>query len=476
MSGALHFPSSDELALLRSPAVTQACAITGGYRLMPQTIEQARQLLALANQAKHPLYYNVTKASLHKAPSWLDVSRLNQVLDYNPNDLTITVETGITMGDLATVVEPHNQCFPLCYPPDTLLLDVLGEDSPAINSGLGLAQRGYPRDWVLGLTLLSGEGVLSHCGGKVVKNVTGYDLCKLYVGNQHQLGLIGTATLRLMPKTSKSESLLALGFTKIQDALLASQLIVQQAEVLGLRLCEVFFQNRLSPTLQEFCVLQYPGITDWVLLQADCPEALDDLPLSNVTVHHIEALATQAEWLQALMIATDRNKRDSNHTIHDTNDNEMPLALELALPLGHWEKTIQQVLNLISPLCRTLNTPLYPGCQLTIQGRPAIGLLSLAWQGPKSAHSQQIWGQPDLWLDGLSSLQSWLQTIGGQLTCLKTPPCLATLLTSLHPQQQYPAALSTLHHSIVQAYQQPLYHFSELGADAVKVRHEERNE
>jgi hypothetical protein len=431
---------ADILTVLRSSEVTQPCASTGGYRVTPNSPEQAMHLLALAHQAQHPLYFSLDQARLHKTPTWVDVCRLNHVLAYNPADLTITVQTGITTGDLATVLSEQGQCFPLIYPPETSLLDVLMADRPAVNSGLALAQRGYPRDWVLGLTIVSGDGVLSHCGGQVVKNVTGYDLCKLVVGSQCQLGLLTTATLRLMPKPAE-QTMEAWGFTSATEALLASEALLQQSETLGLSLCEVFYQSRLTPALQDTLSQAHPGLSDWVLLQAErSAEALTGGTRPAV-MYGLETTIERTDWLRAL----------SGFDLITT-----PLVLEVALPHGHWASHVQHALDLVQPLCQQLDTPLYPGCRLVVQGRPAMGLLYLAWQGPNVPHSQQVWGQPAQWTEGLAPLQAWLHTLGGQLACLQAPPCLPPLLEALHPSQQYPPALTALHHAITSAYQQPL--------------------
>jgi glycolate oxidase FAD binding subunit len=139
----------------------------------------------------------------NKSVVFVDLSSMNQVLEHCLEDQVIKVETGITVNKLNEYLKQSKQWWPVSVLDDSVtLLDV-------INSGQGgpLDHRfGGPRQLVLGLdvTLPSAETI--KCGGRVVKNVTGYDLVKLFVGSFSILGIPTSAYLRLyaLPETEKT--------------------------------------------------------------------------------------------------------------------------------------------------------------------------------------------------------------------------------------------------------------------------------
>ena len=131
---------------------------------------------------------------------FIDMSSSRRVLEHEPQDQVISVETGITLGELDEYLKPHGQWFPVSAPPALTLLDV-------INSGNGgLLEHGFGavRDLVLGAVVVTGQGIVIKSGGKVVKNVTGYDSTKLFVGSRATLGIAHAAHLRLFARPEKT--------------------------------------------------------------------------------------------------------------------------------------------------------------------------------------------------------------------------------------------------------------------------------
>lgn len=127
-----------------------------------------------------------------------DLSRLNRVIEFPHRDMTITVETGITFDDLQRILAEHNLWLPVGVPEPALttLADCLSSN---LFGGTCLGY-GTIRDYALGMTALDGRGREFHAGGKVVKNVAGYDLCKLMIGSRSTLGLVTEVTLHVKPK------------------------------------------------------------------------------------------------------------------------------------------------------------------------------------------------------------------------------------------------------------------------------------
>ena len=127
----------------------------------------------------------------------LDTSALNAVIDHVLDDFTITVQGGMRFAALQTFLAEHGQFIPLDVPfPDRA---TVGGSVAAARSGPRKGVFGGPRDWLIGCSVVLPHGVTVHGGGRVVKNVSGYDLCKLFSGSWGTLGCIVEATFKLRP-------------------------------------------------------------------------------------------------------------------------------------------------------------------------------------------------------------------------------------------------------------------------------------
>jgi glycolate oxidase FAD binding subunit len=127
----------------------------------------------------------------------LDLSRMNKVLAYEPRDLTLGVQPGIRFSTLAATLAAEKQFLPL-NPPflnGATIGGILATDSA---SPLRHAY-GAPRDFVLGLEFVTGDGAVAKSGGRVVKNVSGYDLHKLLIGSLGTLAVITRANFKTFP-------------------------------------------------------------------------------------------------------------------------------------------------------------------------------------------------------------------------------------------------------------------------------------
>jgi glycolate oxidase FAD binding subunit len=124
--------------------------------------------------------------------------RLGRVLEHEPGDLTATAEAGITLDALQAALGTGGQWLPLDPPaPGTA---TLGGVLAANAAGPRRHGYGTARDLVIGMRVVAADGQLIRAGGKVVKNVAGYDLVKLYIGSLGTLGIIVDATLKLRPR------------------------------------------------------------------------------------------------------------------------------------------------------------------------------------------------------------------------------------------------------------------------------------
>ena len=133
----------------------------------------------------------------------LSTRRLDQVLEHEAGDLTAIVEAGMRVRDLNERLAEHGQMLALDPPGNP----TIGACIAANLSGPRRHRYGTARDLVIGVTVVLADGTVASSGGKVVKNVAGYDLGKLFCGSEGRLGLIARVALRLHPRPEASRTL-----------------------------------------------------------------------------------------------------------------------------------------------------------------------------------------------------------------------------------------------------------------------------
>jgi FAD/FMN-containing dehydrogenase len=139
----------------------------------------------------------------------LSTLRLNQIIGHEPADLVATTQAGVTLVAFNQMLSQGGQWLPL-DPPDDGRATIGG----VVSTGLSGAQKsgyGPPRRYVIGMKVVLAQGTLVKAGGRVVKNVAGYDLCKLFTGSYGTLGIIVELTFKLRPRPAKELTVLASG-------------------------------------------------------------------------------------------------------------------------------------------------------------------------------------------------------------------------------------------------------------------------
>jgi glycolate oxidase FAD binding subunit len=165
----------------------------------------------------------------------LALRRLDRLVEHEPGDLTATAGAGLTLAALQAALRERGQWLSL-DPPDAGQATI-GGIIAADASGPRRQLYGTARDLLIGLTVVTADGAVVRGGGKVVKNVAGYDLPKLFVGSYGTLGIVVEATFKLRPLPD-SERLVAVTFDRLKDggaavrALLASDLLPCAVELL----------------------------------------------------------------------------------------------------------------------------------------------------------------------------------------------------------------------------------------------------
>jgi glycolate oxidase FAD binding subunit len=140
-----------------------------------------------------------------RASEHLSTRELAGITEYIPGDLTLTARAGTTLGEIRDATATHGQW---------LALDPYGSDDGTIGATIATASAGplstafgTPRDLVLGVEFVTGNGVIARGGGRVVKNVAGFDLTRLLTGSWGTLGVITEATVRLHARPQADESM-----------------------------------------------------------------------------------------------------------------------------------------------------------------------------------------------------------------------------------------------------------------------------
>jgi glycolate oxidase FAD binding subunit len=189
----------------------------------PEEVAGALRAAAQAGLAVIPRGQG-TKLSLGNPPRAgqvaLSLAKLNRILEYMPEDLTVTVQAGARLAEVQAVLAQRGQ--QLALDPPFVERGTIGGILATNVSGPRRLKYGAARDLVIGIRVAQVDGALTHAGGKVVKNVAGYDLMKLYIGSLGTLAVIVEATFKLHPLPPSECSLAAAfpTFAQAQDAAL----------------------------------------------------------------------------------------------------------------------------------------------------------------------------------------------------------------------------------------------------------------
>ena len=240
-----------------------------------------------------------TKLGVGNPPEQVDLvlstSRLDQVLEYEPADLTVTVEAGIRLATLQEGLAKHGQYLSLDPPYADRC--TIGGMTATNASGPSRLRYGSTRDLVLGMRVVQSSGTVVKSGGKVVKNVAGYDLNKLYLGSFGTLGVIAEVSLKLQPLPELERTVL-LTFTETGEAINVA------SEIAGSQLLPTFlnlFVNGAPLTeAPEPCLLigldGHPETVEWQI------DAIKTMAQQNANIG-VEVYEGQQQELRASMCA-----------------------------------------------------------------------------------------------------------------------------------------------------------------------------
>jgi len=206
----------------------------------------------------------------------LNTGRLDQLIDYRPDDMTVAVQAGMRLGTLQPILAERGQWLAL-DPPSEGAGATIGGLLVSGDAGPRRLRHGTLRDLAIGSTLVLADGTIAHVGGHVIKNVAGYDLTKLMHGSLGTLALVGEVVLRLNPMPAASRTIMGAATprlaTRAASAVIASGVEPSAIEWFGRPTDDGTLMIRLDGTARSI----EPAVTHAV-------RALQDLGIENAEV------------------------------------------------------------------------------------------------------------------------------------------------------------------------------------------------
>ncbi|MEW6334299.1 MAG: FAD-linked oxidase C-terminal domain-containing protein [Thermodesulfobacteriota bacterium] len=201
----------------------------------------------------------------------LSLDRMTRIVELDERNMMVTAEAGVRTFDL------YNRCAEkgLFYPPDpaSWKFSTIGGNVAENAGGMRAVKYGVTADYVQGLEVVLADGAILHTGGKTIKNVTGYDLTRLFTGSEGTLGIVTRATLRLIPMPKKRGTLQVMcpsldeGCATVHMMLQAG-IVPAAAEIMDRVCLETVARHRrteLDPAVQACLVIEIDGDSDEAL-------------------------------------------------------------------------------------------------------------------------------------------------------------------------------------------------------------------
>jgi glycolate oxidase len=232
----------------------------------PENTQQVSQLMKLLHEHRIPLVSRGSGTNLCGGTVPVEggvvmvMHRMNRILETDLENLTITVQPGLITKKLSEHVEQLG----LFYPPDpsSMAISTIGGNIAECSGGLRGLKYGTTKDYVLGLEAVLSNGDIIRTGGKLMKDVAGYDLTKLLVGSEGTLAIITEATLKLIPPPQTKQTMLAM-FKDIYSAARSVSKIIEK-RIIPATL--EFMDNATIQVVDDFAKLCLPRDMAAILL------------------------------------------------------------------------------------------------------------------------------------------------------------------------------------------------------------------
>jgi glycolate oxidase FAD binding subunit len=336
----------------------------------------------------------------------LDLSGMAGVILYEPQELILSAKAGTPLAEITALLASKGQELafePMDYGP--LLGGAPGRGTiggmvAANVSGPRRIRAGAARDHLLGVVAVSGRGETFKSGGRVVKNVTGFDLCKLLAGSWGTLGILAEATLKVLPQAPSEATLAVFGLNDSEAVAAMATAMATPLTVSG------------AAHLPDYMASRFDGL--------DQPEATTLFRIDGVAASLDEAVASLKRAVRPFGASA---------------------TLDRAASRGLW-RAIRDVQPFWAngpcgdrPLWRVSATP-SKGCEIAAKITPAA-MLFYDWAGGL------IWVAPPVAQDcGASEIRNAVAAAGGHATLVRAPPAVRASVDPFHPETGALAALT----------------------------------
>lgn len=271
--------------------------------IAPRSTEEISAVVKICNEQEIPIVPrgSGTNLSAGTCPTSggivLLFKHLNQIKEIDEDNLTVTVEPGVITLDMIHAVEAKG----LFYPPDpsSMKISTIGGNVSENSGGLRGLKYGVTKDYVLGMTVVVANGDIIHLGGKLTKDVAGYDLKSLFVGAEGTLGIVTEVILKLIPIPETKQTVLAV-YDDIQaaadsvSAIISNKIIPATLE---------FLDQGTIRVVEDFAHVGLPTEASAILLiEQDGPAAVVASDIEKITAVckenkavSVQAAATEEE-------------------------------------------------------------------------------------------------------------------------------------------------------------------------------------
>ena len=284
---------------------------TPGFQKIPDAVvtphntEEISEIIKLCNENKIPITPRGSGTNLSAGTTPLKggvvmlFKHMDKILEIDEQNLTATVQPGVITKELIERVEEKG----LLYPPDpsSMNISTIGGNINENSGGLRGLKYGVTRDYVLGLKIVLPNGDIIQTGGKLAKDVAGYDLTRLFVGSEGTLGVITEAILKLIPMPEHKKTLLAT-YEDIDDAARTVSSIIEN-RIIPATL--EFMDQSTVEVVEEYNQIGLPTDAKAILLiEQDGPEF--------VVNRDIERIASICEKLNAATVSIAKNQEEAD--------------------------------------------------------------------------------------------------------------------------------------------------------------------
>lgn len=269
--GAANFVDSKTGRLVYSYDATPNFQSMPDAVVSPRNKEEVSEIVKICNENQIPIVPRGSGTNLcagtcpTEGGIVLLFKHMNKILEIDEENLTVTVQPGVITLDLIHAVEAKG----LFYPPDpsSMKISTIGGNINENSGGLRGLKYGVTRDYVMGLEAVLPNGDIIRTGGKLAKDVAGYDFTRLFVGSEGTLGIVTEAILKLIPVPETKQTMLALyqdleAAAKSVSKIIASKIIPATLEFLDqptLRVVEDFAQIGLPTDVQAVLLIEQDG-------------------------------------------------------------------------------------------------------------------------------------------------------------------------------------------------------------------------